>query len=248
MSKDFNNAVIPYTKEIPVDHKVSTYSLFLTSYGPYEYTDWINECESWKKSCMIGDWTPLVKLELEGPDVLEFMKSISGISTRVYEIGQAKHVVCTSKKGKVIGEGILLRLAENKYRLSGGPNLIGWVDFNLKSSGTWKTVSKDCSDDYFVYQVQGPTSIDILEELVGASLRDIKYMRFRFFELFGSDVLFLRQGMSGNIGFELQGPGEKGVDIYNRILEIGNNHGGVVRVGELAKGVNHVEACFPTPT
>ncbi len=248
MSRDVANAVIPYTKEIPVDYRVSNYSLFLTTYGPHEYTDWVHESMSWKESCMIGDWSPLEKLTLQGPDVLDFMKSISGINTKVFKIGQGKHIVCTSNRGKVVGEGILLRLAEDTYRLSGGPNLIGWVQFNLGAAGCWKTVPTLNTDDMFVYQVQGPTAVDIVEELVGESLRDIPYMHFKTLDILGASVQVLRQGMSGNIGFELQGPSEKGVEIYNKILEIGEKHGGVVRVGELTKGVNHVEACFPTPT
>lgn len=248
MSKDFESAVIPYTKEIPVDYKVSTYSLFITSYGPHEYTSWVDECMSWKTGSMIGDWSPLLKLELEGPDVLLFLQSISGIKADPFQAGQAKHLVCTSARGKVIGEGILLRLSETTFRISGGPNFVLYVLFCLQKSENFNVQPRFVTDDYFIFQVQGPTAVDILETLTGESLREIPYMFFKEFSVCDGNVLFLRQGMSGNIGFELQGPSEKAVEIYNAILAAGEAFGGVTRVGELSKGVNHVEACFPTPS
>ncbi|MDD3220057.1 MAG: hypothetical protein PHC41_10910 [Lachnospiraceae bacterium] len=248
MSKDFENAVIPYTKEIPVDYKATVHSFFIGSYSPYEFTNWIDECMLWKTGCMIGDWSDIFKAELEGPDVLAFMQTISGIRINPFQVGQGKHVVCTNNRGKVIGEGIMLRLGEEKFRISGGPNFVNWVDFCLRQDEKWNATCRICSDDYFVYQVQGPRSLEILETIKGVELHDVSYMHSKDIEICNTCVQALRQGMSGNIGFELQGPSEAGVDIYNQILKIGEQFGGVTKVGNLAKGVNHVEACFPTAT
>ncbi len=248
MSKDLANAVIPYTKEVPVDYKVTEYSIFISSYGPYEFTNWVDESMSWKNGCMIGDWSDLMKAELEGTEVLPFMQSISGFKADPYQIGQGKHIVCTNSRGKVIGEGIMLRLSENRYRITGGPNFIYWVGHCLKTAAKWNVQFKDIYDDIFVFQVQGPTSVQILEKAVGEDLKNISYMHFKEVEICGTKAIALRQGMSGNIGFELQGPSEKAVDIYNAILAVGEEFGGVTKVGNAAKGINHVEACFPTGT
>lgn len=248
MSRDIHNAVIPYTTEIPVDYRATVHSIFISSYSPYEFTSWTEESMSWKNGCMIGDWSDIFKASLSGPDVLPFMQSISGIRVNPFEIGQGKHIVCTNKRGKVIGDGIMLRLSHDSFRISGGPNFVGWIDFCLRKSKNWNAQLTVCSDDFFVYQVQGPTSIAVLEKSSGEFLRDIAYMHYKEIEICGTKVLALRQGMSGNIGFELQGCSKKGVDIYNSILQIGESCGGVTRVGNAAKGVNHVEASFPTGT
>ena len=248
MSKDIANAVIPYTKEIPVDYKVTEYSMFISAYSPYEFTNWVDESMSWKTGCMIGDWSDLMKAELEGADVIPFMQSISGFKADPYEIGQGKHIVCTNNRGKVVGEGIMLKLAEDKYRITGGPNFVYWTGHCLRAAAKWNVQFADRYDDLFIFQVQGPKSVDILEKVCGENLRDVKYMWFKEIEICGTKVAALRQGMSGNIGFELQGPGEKAVEIYNAILEAGEEFGGVTKVGNAAKGVNHVEACFPTGT
>jgi vanillate/3-O-methylgallate O-demethylase len=61
----------------------------------------------------------------------------------------------------------------------------------------------------------------------------------------GHDVLALRQGMAGEIGFELQGPIQFSKEIYDAILEAGNDFG-IRRLGGRAVFINHLEACFPT--
>lgn len=244
-----NSPFIPYNEAMPFDPMATVQSLFISAYSPYEFTNWIDESMSWKTGCMIGDWSDIHKATFVGKDVLPFMQTISGIKIDPFEVGRAKHVVCTSKKGKVIGEGILLRLSEDTFRMTGGPNFVEWAVYNLEqAAGKWDCKAEYCHNDYFVFQVQGEHSIDIIEKVCGESLRDTKYMYAHNVTICGVEVQSLRQGMSGNIGFELQGPYANGPEIYNAILEAGKEFGGVTKVGNAAKGVNHVEACFPTGT
>ena len=61
----------------------------------------------------------------------------------------------------------------------------------------------------------------------------------------GRDVWALRQGMAGEIGYELQGPREYAREIYDAVLEAGQEFG-IRRLGGRAVFINHLEACFPT--
>jgi len=72
-------------------------------------------------------------------------------------------------------------------------------------------------------------------------------MRFRNTQIGNKQFLALRQGMAGEIGYELHGPIEHAIEIYNTLLEVGREFG-MRRLGGRTKMVNHVEACFPTPS
>ncbi len=61
----------------------------------------------------------------------------------------------------------------------------------------------------------------------------------------GHEVWALRQGMSGELGYELQGPASYAQSVYNKILEVGSEFG-IRRLGGRAAGINHLEACYPT--
>ena len=64
-------------------------------------------------------------------------------------------------------------------------------------------------------------------------------------EIAGCGMLALRQGMSGEIGFELQGPRDQATAVYDAIVAAGPEFG-LRKLGGRAVFINHLEACFPT--
>jgi len=204
-----------------------------------EYTGWRDEQLAWKRTCSLGDWSFLWDVELSGPDALQLLSdsAINGMSN--FDVGQAKHLVQCNDDGKVIAEGVLLRLADNR--------------FATQSTTAFYTAFLAASRNYdvdwrprqsFQYQVGGPNSLAVLERVTSESLRDIAFMRFRPVTIAGREVLAVRQGMSGEIGFELHGE-EGAADVYEEVLDAGRQWG-MRRLGSRTAMVNHLEACFPT--
>ncbi len=214
-------------------------------WGKLEFTDWMDESMSWKETCYIGDWSWLDEFHAKGPDAIKLFSDLCGSSFAKFDIGQAKHVVMCSRKGKVIGEGILMRFAEDEVEFqTRGPGTT-WLEFNVKK-GRYN-VTTDCTISKFKLHVQGPKSPALLEKLTGESLRDIKFMYFRTSRIKGRDVFFLRQGMAGEIGYELQGPNSDKDTVFDAIMEAGKEFG-IRRLGSRTAMINHLEACFPTIT
>jgi vanillate/3-O-methylgallate O-demethylase len=213
---------------------------FTVRWGQPEYTDWMDESMSWKEACYIGDWTFLWERRFKGPDVLKLFSDVSVNSFAKFDIGQAKHCIHADSNGKVIHEGILSRLSEDEVMLFGRGGF--WVDHQLRR-GNYNVVSQE--DDLFNFQVSGPQAIHVVEKACGESLRDIGFMRFRTIRIAGHEMMALRQGMAGEIGFELQGKRAASQDVYNAVLEAGKEFG-IRRLGGRATFINHLEACFPT--
>ncbi|MFC1860782.1 hypothetical protein ACFLYL_00675 [Chloroflexota bacterium] len=109
------------------DGYIKTYSRFRYFLFPWEYTNWIDECMSWKEACYLGDWSILYKAFLRGPDALKFLSYASVNGYHNFEIGQAKHCIMCNKNGKVVAEGIVMKFAEDEYMLSGGPIPYGLI-------------------------------------------------------------------------------------------------------------------------
>ncbi len=208
--------------------------------GIYEYTGWQDESCSWKTTCAIGDWSFLPSLRFKGPEALKVFSDLSINSFAKFKIGQVKHVVQCNENGKIIAEGILIKMAEDEYIAQSWPAF--WSDFNRKKRGY------DCTAqpvELFNFQVQGPNSIYLLEKLTGQSLRDCKFMHYKKLRIKNIEVYALRMGMSGELGYELQGAKKNSVTVYNAVLEAGREFG-LRRMGGRAITVNHLEACFPT--
>ena len=86
-----------------------------------------------------------------------------------------------------------------------------------------------------------------MERATGESLRDIRFMRFRESRIGDAAFQVLRQGMAGEVGYELHGPIDQARKVFGTIWDIGQEFG-IRRLGGRTKQVNHVEACFPTPS
>jgi len=213
---------------------------FTTRWGLPEYTDWIDESMSWKETCYIGDWSWLWERRFKGPDVLKLFSDISVNSFAKFDIGQAKHVIHCNDAGKVIHEGILSRLGEEDFMLFGRGCL--WAEYRRRK-GRYNVTSEP--HDWFNFQVSGPNSLYVIEKAAGESIRDIGFMRFRTIHINGREVIALRQNMAGELGYELQGPAEYSREIYDAILEAGQEFG-IRRLGGRAAFINHLEACFPS--
>ena len=70
-------------------------------------------------------------------------------------------------------------------------------------------------------------------------------MRVSQLEIGGHQLWALRQGMSGEVGFELQGPRKFGAEIHDLLMRAGEPFG-IRRLGARVTMINHLEASYPT--
>jgi vanillate/3-O-methylgallate O-demethylase len=213
------------------------------SWEKMEYTGWQDENLSWKEDCYIGDWSQMVEFRVTGRDSLKFFSEYAVNSFKKFDINQAKHAIFCNMDGKIIGEGILIRFDDDDFEFQSGGLIWNWLEFNCKKGGY--EVSAKKNDKKFKYQVSGPKSIYLMEKITGKSLRDIKFMHLGHARIQGICVDLLRQGMAGEIGFEIQGPKEHGKNIYDAVYEAGKEFK-IRRIGARTAMINHMEACFPT--
>ncbi len=213
---------------------------FNIRFGLPEYTNWMDENMSWKETCYIGDWSFLWEYFFRGPDALKLFSDVSVNSFENFKIGQAKHCAHTNKDGKIIHEGVLVRMGEQEFLLFGRGGF--WVDYNLKKGG-YNAVSEKV--DWFNFQVSGPMSIHVIEKAAGESIRDLKFMYTKKIGIAGHDIYAIRQNMAGELGYELVGPSEYAKEVYQAIWEAGQEFG-IRKLGARVSSMNHLEACFPT--
>lgn len=129
---------------------------------------------SWKTTCYLGDWSFLWDARFTGPDALQLFRDTGINSVENFEIGQAKHLVQCNEQGKVIAEGILMRLGEDDF--STQSTTAFWSTYVAHRDGYDVTVTKPAT---FQFQVSGPTALATCQAVTGEDLTDIRFMRFR---------------------------------------------------------------------
>ena len=215
---------------------------FISEWIPWQYTDFIDESLSFHESAYLGDWSALTKWRIQGPDALQFLSAHTTNDLGSFKPGRIKHAIQTNEDGKVVGEGILYKIADDHYRYTGGAAY--WLDNWLKE-GRWRAEGRIDTPEEFVFVIQGPKSLAILEKVTGESLRDVKFSYTRMTRIAGHAVRILRTGITGELGYEIHGPCTLGNEIWEKIFESGEELG-IRRLGGRSMLISHVEGCYPT--
>lgn len=225
--------------------------------GVDEYSGWADESMSWKTDCYVGDWSScLDDLYLSGPDAERFLQYLCTNTFQNFQVGKAKHYVMCAESGKVMAEGILMKLGEDEYLLQSNTNYALYKYYTNAEAYPNLTVRQPeyfyleaygfaIAADRFKFQVSGPKALALCEKLTGQDLKSVRFMNFVPVQIKGVDCIALRQGMAGEIGFEFQGPIQHRAELFSYIFQEGREFG-CRRLGERTAMINHLEANFAT--
>ncbi|WP_336023877.1 hypothetical protein [Halobellus salinisoli] len=206
-----------------------------------EYTNWMDELRAVRETCVLADLSHhQMDQIIEGPDAFELLKRLSTNSFDGFDVGKAKQAIMSNPDGKFIGDGVLQRIGDEEFVMSGKVPAAHWVAYNLEAGGYDaeqtiypKSSKSENGPHFFTYQVQGPNALDVMREVTDDTLTDIPFFNFKTINIAGEEIRALRHGMAGEIGFELQGPYEIGDLIKDVLLEAGQEYG-IKRLGTRA--------------
>ncbi|HTF94140.1 MAG TPA: aminomethyl transferase family protein, partial [Verrucomicrobiae bacterium] len=215
---------------------------FITNWIPWQYTNFVDEGMSFHKTAMLGDWSSLIKLRIKGPDAAKFLSHHTTNNLAKFALGQIKHAVQTDEEGKVAGEGVLFKVTDDDFAYQGGG--ADWLNHWLQK-GKWDAEARIDSPDTFVFHVQGPQSLAVIEKATGESFRDVRFLWSKKSKIAGAEVLVLRMGVTGELGYEVHGPSEWGNDVWIAIHEAGQEFG-LKLMGRRAQIIGHVESGIAT--
>ena len=230
--------------------------------GPYafpvvrtEFTNWRDEQRAWRESCALLDLSHhMTDLYVEGPDALKLFSDLGVNTFKNFNVDQAKQFVACTPKGYVIGDAILFPLSETRFNLVGRPPAHNWVQFNLETGGYNAKAERDERSfvnqghrQVFRYQVQGPHAAQVMQKVTGKPAPDIKFFRMDTVNIAGMEIRALRHGMTGQPGWEMYGPWERGNEVRDAIVTAGQEFG-IRQVGARAYPTTCLESGWiPSP-
>lgn len=223
-------------------YHANTKGLTITPVRAWAFNGWRTEALSWRKGCYIhGGLSGIGPISIKGPQALEYLQGLCINSFAKFPIGSMKHAVMCNEEGLITAHGIVERVAEDHFlSFAGGP-----PGATTKSGEGFDVEIEMLS--WYLFQIAGPTSLDVLEKVTGESLRDLKFLRFRETSINGKKCEIARLGMTGSLAYELHGPMEDAAEIYDAVYQAGQALG-IERLGWGSYLVNHVEGGFPQHT
>jgi aminomethyltransferase len=229
----------PRTSVLSESYEWSEWSGYLAAIT-YEPT---HDREYWaiRNSAGLLDVTPLYKYEIVGPDALRVVDRIMTRDISRCRVGQVMYSPWCDEDGKVIDDGTITRLAEDRFRVTAAdPNLRWFQDCGYGLDADVIDVSADLA----TLALQGPRSCDVLAAAAAdPSVANLKYFRMGQFDIGGAPVTVTRTGYTGDLGYELWMAPEHALAVWDRLMAVGRNFG-MLPAGLAALDIVRIEAAL----
>ena len=196
------------------------------------------EYNALRESAGLIDVSPLFKYLIGGPGAETLVDRLITRDAKKLSPGRVYYAPWCDEAGKVVDDGTIHRLDDGSFRWTAADPQYRWLHMN---AGGLDVTIDDVSADWAAIALQGPRSRDVLDAATGESFADLRYFRRRASTLGGIAVDVSRTGYTGDLGYEVWIPADRGADAWDALMAAGR----IVTarpVGMLALDVARVEA------
>jgi glycine cleavage system aminomethyltransferase T len=187
-----------------------------TSYHPdseLEFSRVINGVQIWDVGCER-------QVQITGPDTMQMAQLMTPRNLSNCEIGQCKYALITDQDGGVINDPVMVRLGSQHVWFSlADSDMLLWAKGLAARDKLSVTIDEP---DVSPLQVQGPKSRDLMRDVFGAWIDDLKFYWMRELELDGIPLVVARSGYSKELCYEIYlRDGQYGDKLWDRLFEVG---------------------------
>ena len=187
---------------------------------PVQYEGVKAEHHTVRNKVGVFDVSHMGEVFVSGDKALDFLQYITTNDVSKLSPGKIQYTCLPNAEGGIVDDFLLYMIAENNYLLvvnaSNMEKDLAWIN----KHNTFGCTINNQSDNYSLLAVQGPKTIELLQELTKINLSEIKYYNFEIGAIAGiEDVILSRTGYTGEIGFELYVKNESTIKLWDAIFK-----------------------------
>lgn len=191
---------------------------------PVQYAGIIDEHRTVRTSVGLFDVSHMGEFEVEGPEALDALQSLTTNDVSTLDIGQVQYSALCYPDGGIVDDLTVYRLGAERYMLTVNAGNIDkdweWVTTHA-ARARWRNVSADTG----LIAVQGPKAEALVGALAERDVTAIGYYRFVHGSVGGVHTLISRTGYTGEDGFELYAAAGETPRLWAALLQSGRPHG-----------------------
>jgi len=219
----------PRIKKSPFFDKAVEYGA--TEFHPYNgmwmpvgYDSPVNEYWNVLERASLWDVGVQKCVEIAGPDAEAFMQLLTPRDITTIEPGRCAYVFLTNQDGGVLNDPVMLRIAEDRFWLStADSDMYLWAKGVSAFSGHEVEIT---TPHVYPMQLQGPRSAEIMVDVFGEEILDLRYYSWMRSSVDGIDVVISRTGYSSELGYEVYLLGEaRGGELWEILMTAGKPYG-----------------------
>ena len=201
-------------------HSPRGYTVYNHMLFPINFDDF--EAEYWHLLNHVTLWDVAVErcLEVSGKDGFRLAQLMTPRDLSKCAVGQAKYVLLCAADGGILNDPVMTRMSEDKFWFALASSDALFYAKGLADSKGLDVKIREAESHPL--QIQGPKARDVVRDLFGKEILDLKYYFFREASVGGIPVIITRTGWTSEIGYEvyLLDP-SRGTELWERILKAG---------------------------
>ena len=206
------------------------------------YSNQEDELNAIRTNVAMGDMSPLAKYKISGKDARKYLDRLIPRNIKKMLKNHVYFSPWCNEEGLTVGDGLIVCESETSFFISSDPGLNWWrsnaIGFDVNIS--------DETDNYGILTVQGPKSKETIEEATKGQVKDLSFSRCQRVTFDDQEVLIMRQGFTGEHGYEIWTPREIGSKIWQIVKKAGEQFS-IKPVGSWALDISRVEAGLIIP-
>jgi sarcosine oxidase subunit alpha len=187
------------------------------------------EVLSVRGSVGLMDGSSLGKIEVAGPDAAEFVNRLFYNELKSLKPGRLRYCLMLSETGTVFDDGVVARLAADRYLLSPSSSHVDGVMAMLEEwhQGEWpnlKVAYHDVTQAWATLAVSGPRAAEVMAKLeTDIDLADaaLPHMALADGKVEGVPARIARVSFTGERSYEISVPAGYGAALWERLLQLG---------------------------
>ena len=195
---------------------------------------------AFRQAAGLLDISPLFKYEVTGIDSAAFLSFMASRSIARLQTGRVTYACLCDGQGKIIDDGTIARLDDQRFRVTTASPTYGWLQRNRRGFDVEIT---DMSATTAALAIQGPRARAVLAALIGDEIESLRYFGVLPVRLGDVDIEVSRTGYTGDLGYELWLPTPAALPVWDTVVEAGQPHG-LLPAGLDALDVTRIEAGF----
>ncbi|QQE72922.1 glycine cleavage system aminomethyltransferase GcvT [Brevibacillus composti] len=212
---------------------------------PVQFSGIGQEHEAVRTKAGLFDVSHMGEVEVKGEKAFLYLQQMTTNDLSKLEVGQAQYSVFCYPDGGTVDDLLIYKYADDHYLLvinAGNTDKdFAWMQEHLIDGVQIENISPQTAQ----LAIQGPLAESILQKLTDTDLSAIGFFRFqRDVQIDGISCLVSRTGYTGEDGFEIYLDHDKAIQLWDRLLEVGQADG-LVPCGLGARDTLRFEAKLP---
>ena len=174
------------------------------------------------------DVSTLGKIDVQGPDAVEFLNRLYTNAYDSLAVGMCRYGVMCRPDGMVFDDGVVMRVGEERFLCTtttgNAAPVLAWMEEWLQTEWpelrVWLT---SVTEQWATVAVVGPDARELLGQVTAIPLdaRAFPFMAIREGEVAGIPARVCRISFSGELAFEVNVDGRRGLELWEAIYAAG---------------------------